>query len=383
MNVVSDTEAAWDDRPPSVVRATGFLVLSLPIRVAQFVLVVALAIVGIATTVVWVGVPILMAATSLVYYLGDHERQWVHRMLGVRVPRPSDGPDRGGAPFRRWLATLTERATWRYLAYLLIVFPLGVIEFVIGACGIVLVPVGLWVSPWVAWLHGKLAMALLGPSESERLAAKAARLRASRARGVDAAESERRRIEQDLHDGAQQRMVTVAMTLGQARSKFAVDPEEARTLIDEAHADAKLAVSELRDLARGIYPSVLGDRGLDAALSALAAKSPVPVEVAVDQGLVEQRPPQAVETCAYFIVGEALANIAKHAGAQQAKVTVSRRAATVIVEVTDDGRGGAELQPGGGLAGLADRAATIDGVVTVVSPRGGPTVIRADLPCAW
>jgi signal transduction histidine kinase len=125
---------------------------------------------------------------------------------------------------------------------------------------------------------------------------------------------------------------------------------------------------------------VLGDRGLDAALSAQAAKSPIPVDVSVD---VDPRPPAAVETTAYFIVGETLTNIAKHSGATEATVKVWRTDDHVVVEITDNGHGGAEVRPGGGLAGLADRAATIDGVITVVSPVGGPTVIRADLPCQW
>jgi signal transduction histidine kinase len=162
------------------------------------------------------------------------------------------------------------------------------------------------------------------------------------------------------------------------------DPAGAKALIDEAHADAKLAVSELRDLARGIYPAVLGDRGLDAALSSLAAKCPVPVEVHV---AIDPRPPAAVESTAYFIVGESLTNIAKHANASEVKVNAWREERPtgdlVIVEITDDGQGGASLRTGGGLSGLADRAATIDGVMTVVSPVGGPTVIRADLPCVW
>ncbi|MGH8881001.1 MAG: sensor histidine kinase, partial [Stackebrandtia sp.] len=172
--------------------------------------------------------------------------------------------------------------------------------------------------------------------------------------------------------------------LGRAQRKFDADPVAARTLMDEALVDAKLAVSELRDLARGIYPAVLGDRGLDAALSSLAAKSPVPVDVRVS---VEPRPPAAVESTAYFIVGESLTNIAKYANASQATVKVWREERPsgdlVVVEVTDDGDGGASMRPGGGLSGLADRAATIDGVMTVVSPIGGPTVIRADLPCTW
>lgn len=173
------------------------------------------------------------------------------------------------------------------------------------------------------------------------------------------------------------------MSLGRAKSKMDSDPAAARELLDEAHGDAKLAVAELRDLARGIYPAVLGDRGLDAALSAVAAKTPIPVQVDVDPSLVEQRPPDAVETTAYFIVGESLTNVAKHAQATRAEVKVWRDGGNVVVEITDDGRGGAQIRPGGGLAGLADRAATIDGVVTVVSPPGGTTVVRADLPCAW
>ena len=209
-------------------------------------------------------------------------------------------------------------------------------------------------------------------------------LRDARQRIIAAADAERRRIERDLHDGAQQRLVAVAMGLGRAKSKMDNDPEAVRALIDEAHADAKLAVAELRDLARGIYPAVLGDRGLDAALSSLAAKCPVPVEVHV---VIDPRPPAAVESTAYFIVGECLTNVAKHSGATEAKVNAWREERPtgdqVVVEITDDGHGGASMRPGGGLSGLADRAATIDGVMTVVSPVGGPTVIRADLPCVW
>ncbi len=197
---------------------------------------------------------------------------------------------------------------------------------------------------------------------------------------MDAAEAERRRIERDLHDGAQQRLVAVAMSLGRARDRLDEDPDATRVLLDEAHTDAKHAVSELRDLARGIYPAVLADRGLDAALSAQAAGSPVPVDIVVD---LAERPPAAVETTAYFVVGEALTNIAKHADATTARVRVWRKADTVRVEVTDDGRGGARMRPGGGLAGLADRAATIDGTISVAGPPGGPTTVRAELPCRW
>jgi signal transduction histidine kinase len=365
---------------PRSARAIGFMVGSFPLRLIQFVLIVVGMAVGIGTVVIWVGIPILMATTGLARWFADVERRWVRGALRTPVPDAERLPVDGAGVLRRWQTRLIDPTTWRDLLYLLIAFPLGVAEFAIGLAAIILVPLAIWVVPWIGWAHGQLALSLLGPNQTKRLEIKAQRLQASRSRGVDAAEAERRRIERDLHDGAQQRLVAVAMSLGRAKSKFGNDPDAVRDLIDEAHVDAKLAVSELRDLARGIYPAVLGDRGLDAALSAQAAKSPIPVDVEVS---VEPRPPAAVETTAYFIVGETLTNIAKHSGATEASVKVWRADDIVVVEITDNGHGGAEMRPGGGLAGLADRAATIDGVITVVSPRGGPTVIRTDLPCTW
>jgi signal transduction histidine kinase len=242
----------------------------------------------------------------------------------------------------------------------------------------------LYVTRAMGMMHSSLARVLLGPSESQletlQLRARADHLQASRARGVDAAESERRRIERDLHDGAQQQLLAVAMDIGRARAKLDTDPEAARALIEQAHAGTREVIGELRNLARGIYPAILTDRGLDPALSSLAARAPVPVEVSVD---LSDRPPAAVESIAYFIVAESLANIAKYARATRASVTVHRDQYWVVVEIADNGVGGASAQPGGGLSGLADRAATIDGLLTVNSPPGGPTVIRADLPCTW
>ncbi|WP_020667873.1 sensor histidine kinase [Amycolatopsis nigrescens] len=364
---------------PSPVRTISYLVLSFPLRLVEFIFVVVFFAVGLATTVIWVGIPLMMAATSMTRGFANHERRWAGRMLSVALPPAERLPADGGL-VRRWRTRLVDPSTWRDFGYLMLGLPISVLEFGLGIASIIVVPLAIWVAPWVGWLHGELAHSLLGPDRKRRLEIKAQRLQASRARGVDAAEAERRRIERDLHDGAQQRLVSVAMSLGRAKNKFDNDPNAVRDLIDEAHSDAKLAVSELRDLARGIYPAVLGDRGLDAALSAQAAKSPVQVDVGVD---VEPRPPAAVETTAYFIVGETLTNIAKHSGATAAVVKVWRTDDMVIVEITDNGHGGAEMRPGGGLAGLADRAATIDGVITVVSPVGGPTVIRADLPCQW
>jgi signal transduction histidine kinase len=168
------------------------------------------------------------------------------------------------------------------------------------------------------------------------------------------------------------------MDLGMAREKFSRDPEQARALLDEAHDEAKRALPELRNLARGIHPAVLTDRGLDAAISALAARSSAPVDVSVELG---RRPPPTVESAAYFVVAEALVNVAKHAAATHAAVRVRERDRRLVIEVTDDGLGGATPRAGSGLAGLADRVTAVDGSFEVSSPPGGPTVIRAELPC--
>jgi signal transduction histidine kinase len=219
---------------------------------------------------------------------------------------------------------------------------------------------------------------LLSPPRD--LAARVTELEQSRERVVDAAEAERRRIERDLHDGAQQRLVALAMELGRAKAKFADDVDSARELVDQAHAQAKEALTELRNLVRGVHPPVLTDRGLDAALSGLVAICPVPVDLHVD---VPVRPRAAVEAVAYFVVAEALTNIAKHARASHAKIFVegSGYPGTVTVMISDDGIGGADPH-GAGLSGLADRVSGVDGRFSVESPVGGPTIIAVELPCA-
>jgi signal transduction histidine kinase len=365
-------------------RAAAFMLAGFPVNLVAFVLIVTLFSVGISTLVIWLGLVVLLVATKTVFGFAAINRALIRGTLGVDIPTPKISYDDSGSFWQRYLRRLTHPQMWRNLAYQLLAFPLACFQFPLAIAGVIILPVGLFVLPVVAAVHILLARALLGPNTNEELTQKAERLQASRARGVDAAEAERRRIERDLHDGAQQRLVAVAMGLGRAKSKMDLDPDAAKELVDEALADAKLAVSELRDLARGIYPAVLGDRGLDAALSSLAAKCPIPVEVNVR---IDPRPPAAVESTAYFIVGECLTNIAKHSGATEVRINAWREERPtgdlVVVEITDDGHGGASMRPGGGLSGLADRAATIDGVMTVVSPIGGPTVIRADLPCAW
>jgi signal transduction histidine kinase len=190
---------------------------------------------------------------------------------------------------------------------------------------------------------------------------------------------ERRRLERDLHDGAQQRLVALSLQLGLARRKVDDDPVVGARLLDEARGELGLALEELRELARGIHPAVLTDRGLPAAVEALAARAPVPVDV---EGMPSDRLPAAVEAAAYFVVAESLTNVAKYAHAEHAIVRVGREDGYAVVEVSDDGVGGADPTAGSGLRGLADRLAALDGRLEVQSPPGGGTVVRANIPCS-
>jgi signal transduction histidine kinase len=246
----------------------------------------------------------------------------------------------------------------------------------------------------VARAHAHLGRVLLGPSGRERLEERVEILTESRSKSVEAAIVERRRIERDLHDGAQQRLVSLAMKLGMARQKLdketsensGVTGEPAAELVGEAHEEAKLALAEIRDLIRGIHPAVLTDRGLDAAISALAGRSPVPVSVDM---YLDERPPEPVEITAYFIIAEALTNTARHSEASGVRIHVHREkgldegdrpeADLLVVEVEDDGKGEAD-PTGAGLGGLADRVAALDGRLLIESPAGGPTRVHAELP---
>jgi signal transduction histidine kinase len=223
-----------------------------------------------------------------------------------------------------------------------------------------------------------LARTMLGPSRTGQLSAEVQRLGEARALALESAESERRRIERDLHDGLQPRLVSLALALGLAKTRFEPDPAAARSLLDRAHEEAKTAIADLRGMVRGIHPSVLDERGLDAALSALIASCAVPVRVEVS---LDHRPAKAGEAVAYFVVAEAITNVTKHAGASAASVTITQDADALRVVIQDDGRGGAHPEPGGGLAGLAARVAAIDGSFTVTSPPGGTTCIEAVIPC--
>jgi signal transduction histidine kinase len=346
-------------------------------------------------------------------WLAIAERARMKLFLGLEIASPARAP-------RGWRQRMTYPPTWRAIGYSLLHFPLAVVTFTVTVSGWAL-SLSLLTMPW--WLHrvpsgradlwllttshqstawwmvgvglvvglltalvtfgltsaeGALAHALLGPTQRD-LERRVEELHESRSRVVDSVDAERRRIERDLHDGAQQRLVAVAMNLGRARANFDKDPEAARLMLDEAHQESKRALTELRDLARGIHPAVLTDRGLDAAISGLAGSSPVPVTVNVR---VEPRCQPGVEAIAYFVVSEALANVSKHAQARSVVVDVERVHDRLRIVVRDDGVGGADPARGTGLTGLRDRVAGVDGTLHIVSPPGGPTELRADLPCA-
>ncbi|GII67438.1 histidine kinase [Sphaerisporangium krabiense] len=237
---------------------------------------------------------------------------------------------------------------------------------------------GPWLAQGVSSLDVIAGEALLGPSISDQLAERVESLRESRAEVIDAADAERRRIERDLHDGTQQRLVSLAMKLGMARATFSDLPLPAKEMISQAHEEAKQALKELRDLVRGLHPAVLTDEGLDAALSGLAARAALPVRLRVD---VPRRVASTIEAVAFFVVSEALANVAKHARATAAEVVVVREGDLLRVVVHDDGRGGADPGGGTGLRGLAQRVGSVDGTLKLDSPPGGPTTISVEMPC--
>jgi signal transduction histidine kinase len=218
------------------------------------------------------------------------------------------------------------------------------------------------------------------PPEHRRARAldqRVADLRTSRERILAAADAERRRIERDLHDGAQQRMVAVAVTLGLAQSQLESNPQAAAELIQQARDEAQIAVKELRELARGIHPALLSDRGLEAALEALAARAPIPVDVT---GVPEEPLPKPVEAAVYFVTAEALTNVAKYAQADGASVILGIDDGSVLLQITDDGVGGADTAGGTGLSGLCDRVEALDGTIDIDSPPGGGTAVRVQIP---
>jgi signal transduction histidine kinase len=392
-------------------RELNYVALCLPIG-AFWGLALLIAIgLGLALTFVLVGIPMLVIVMLIWRRVAAWERERAALVLGEPIAPPYAELPREGAWRRLW-ARLRDRATWKDLGWIGVLATAGsvagMIVIALWSLALVLItlpatastfPAGTTIGDCPLWLAivlavggllvaaiaigaarplatgiAALARALLGPDVEEQVA----RLEHSRASAVDATDSTLRRIERDLHDGAQHRLVAIALDLGRAREKMADDPAAAEPLIAQAHEETKRAMAELRDLVRGIHPSILTDRGLDAAVSALAGRSPVPVSVAVE---LDGRPPAAAETAAYYVVAEALTNVAKHGDANEAEVRIDHRDGQLTVAVHDDGQGGATRSPGSGLEGIGQRVDALGGSLEIDSPAGGPTTLKAVIPC--
>jgi signal transduction histidine kinase len=403
-----------------------YVALGLPLGIAGFVFVVTALSVSVSLMITLVGFPLLAFSLVLARQFGAVERGLGRGLLGVEVETPRPQPRTKGL-----LSFLTDRAGWRAMAFLLLRFPVTILDFTVttvvwsyGLAGttywfwrqflpiqrdshgvahrggnfgqnyfldtparvITTTVVGVLVlvaAPWV--VHGVLTLdrmlvrGLLGPSTA---AERVRELETTRAMAVDDSAASLRRIERDLHDGAQARLVALAMSLGLAKEELDGDDPEAltraRQLVDAAHREAKGTIVDLRDLARGIHPPAL-DNGLPDALATLTARCPIPVSLHV---ALEQRPSAAVETIVYFCTAELLTNVVKHSGARRASVNVVRGEHRLVVRVEDDGAGGAATGRGGGsgLLGLIDRVATVDGTLDIVSPDGGPTTMTIEIP---
>jgi signal transduction histidine kinase len=423
------------------IRERWYAALSLLLAIPGFILAVVGVIVGLGLSLSFagmlIGLPLLTASVLGARRLGAVNRRLAGRLLGQRVAPPPPPPPRQPGVVGWIRAGLTDPAGWRACAYLMFKLPIAVVAAVVASWlwvyGVSYLTFPLWwevlhqlgvvvtVPQWMAWwkqdpltvaasvrtLAGAFALVpagaavllavpwmtrgvlsmdraliaeYLGPPPSQRVRD----LERSRAHAVEDSAARLRRIERDLHDGAQAQMVAVAMKLGLAREKLGgsagataqADFERALELVDAAHTSAKQAITELRDLARGIHPPVL-DQGLPTALATLAASSGVPVELVAD---LPERPSAAIETIAYFCAAELLANVAKHSGARHATVEAVHVPGLLRLRVSDDGRGGARAGPGGGLAGLAGRLRTVDGTMEISSPSGGPTVVTVELP---
>ncbi|WP_042801538.1 sensor domain-containing protein [Streptomyces sp. C] len=358
----------------------AYLLSNLPVALIGFVYTVFMISTAGGLSVTAIGLPLLACGLLGSRQLGKLERARARALLGVRVdePTPLPGPGRAGGFFAWLWAGIKDPVGWRTVLYELVRLPWGVLTFSIALTGLfVLWPVLPYVARGLANVDRAAVRGLLSPSDE--LERRIAELESGRGVVVDTAAADLRRIERDLHDGAQARLVALAMGLGLAKEKLLEDPEGAAAMVDEAHGEVKLALQELRDLARGIHPAVLTDRGLDAALSSVASRCLVPVKVHVD---LAERPAEAIEGIAYFVVSELLQNVSKHAGvsARGASVEVWRSGDRLLLRVADDGRGGADASGGSGLAGLAERLRAVDGVFLVDSPEGEGTVVTAELP---
>ncbi|MDI2124845.1 sensor histidine kinase [Yinghuangia seranimata] len=417
---------------PRTLKLLLYSALSLPLGFTLAFVIGLLFALTVAASAFVVGIPLLAAVVMLGRSQGGIHRTLARWLLDVDVPPPPPLRTRSGT-FGWLVSGLADATGWRGLAYLVVKLPVALAGFLAGlflygigglfasypfwgwaidntqvdshgkehdsvvSFGDTYVEAWYWVllmavagflmlvaAPWIlrgiAWVDAWLMKVLLGPSKT---AERVQELEETRAIAVDDSAARLRRIERDLHDGAQARIVALAMHLSQAQERLdpdddsvPVDLDKARKHVDTALGNARLAISELRDLARGIHPPAL-DNGLDDALATLAAGNPVPVDLNVD---LRERPPAAIETITYFCVAELLANATRHAQASAIHIEVRLRGDTLVAWVGDDGVGGAAPHNGSGLTGLAERVRTVDGTLTVDSPRGGPTQVTLELP---
>ncbi|MFI7641642.1 sensor domain-containing protein [Nonomuraea sp. NPDC049400] len=389
-------------------------VLMLPFMVGAGLVHLVLVLLSVILTANLVGVPMLALSVMAARRLGTANRRLARAWAGVRVPDPA--PFRAGPGLLNRLgAALGDVAGWRAVIHGLLRLPAAVLACAAAAGlwggGLLLLGCPLWgqsfalaylsppgwpvaalvsaaglalllLAPWGVHLalapERMLARTLLGPAPGDT---RIRRLEQARALAAEDAVARLRRIERDLHDGTAARLVTLAMSLGMAQDELeqADQPERlqrARVLVDSAHRSAKETVAELRDLIRGIHPPAL-DQGLEVALATLTARSPIPARFEAD---LPERPAPAIEAIAYFCTTELLANVVKHSGARHAAIEVRVRDGLLILRVRDDGTGGAAIGTGSGLRGLAARVQTLDGMIDIHSPAGGPTVITVELP---
>jgi signal transduction histidine kinase len=398
----------------------AYILVALPLATLYFSVLVCGLSVGVCLAITLLGIPVLIGTMFAWRGMAALERGLGRSLLGEDVPTPYRPLPPGGW-WPRLRARLADPATWKDLAYLLLLFPLALFTFIVAvtlvgvALGLLVAPAWYWSVPdgidvgalnvdtlgealaavpvgavlvlaslrvvnWLGALHGAFARVMLGPTSDPELEAQVVDLSTARSRIIAAADDERRRLERDLHDGAQQRLVALSLTLGLARRQVdSGDEEQARERLTEAEQEARLAIDELRELARGIHPAILTSRGLDAAMTELSGRAAVPVIV---EGEVGERLAPEIEAAAYFTISEALANVGKYAEASEARVRIGVRDGVLDVTVADDGRGGADPGSGSGLRGLFDRVGAVGGTLQVDSPPGAGTTLTARLPLA-
>jgi signal transduction histidine kinase len=324
----------------------------------------------------WLFIPVFFALISMVRGYANLHRRWNTRVMGIDTPAPYKPRPENGGWLARLIAIFTDPATWRDLLWLLANYTIGMaLRVAVLSLTFLL---GWLVNPYLMRADAVLNYWLLAPSRNTELESRVVQLTTSRAETVDAHATELRRVERDLHDGAQARLVALGMSLGLAEDMIDRDPESVRELLAEAREASGQALVELRDLVRGIHPPVLADRGLDGAVRALCLACTVRTDVEIN---LPGRPSAPVESAAYFAISEVLTNVMKHSGADKAWVQLAYDDGRLLMLVGDDGQGGARAEGGSGIRGLERRLAAFDGTVFVSSPIGGPTVVTMDLPC--